>query len=132
MAGASDDHNRIAGNLFNELSNRLRVGRCEAFINDMKVKIPPQFGDAFYYPDVLVTCDPSDAAKYFRERSSFILKFSRRTPNAQIGARKPSLIDRFPASKPTFSWSRTTSWRQFSARRKSVGTARGLKANAAC
>jgi len=74
MAGASDDHNRIAGNLFNELSNRLRGGRCEAFINDMKVKIPPEFGDAYYYPDVIVTCDPADDAKYFREKPSYVFE----------------------------------------------------------
>lgn len=74
MAGASDDHNRIAGNLFGELRERFRGGGCEAFINDMKVKIPPQFGDAFYYPDVLVTCDPADDAKYFREKPSYIFE----------------------------------------------------------
>jgi Uma2 family endonuclease len=74
MAGASDDHNRITGNLFGELRERLRGGRCEAFINDMKVKIPPQFGDAYYYPDVLVTCDQSDDAKYFREKPSCIFE----------------------------------------------------------
>jgi len=74
MAGASDDHNRIAGNIFNELSNRLRGGKCEAFINDMKVKIPPRFADVFFYPDVMVTCDPTDNAKYFRERPSIIFE----------------------------------------------------------
>ena len=74
MAGASDDHNRIAGNIFGELRERLRGGKCEAFINDMKVKIPPKFADVFYYPDVLVTCDPADNAKYFRERPSYIFE----------------------------------------------------------
>ena len=51
MAGASDDHNRIAGNIFAELRERLRGHRCEPFINDMKVKIPPAFADVYYYPD---------------------------------------------------------------------------------
>lgn len=74
MAGASDDHNRIAGNIFAELRTRLRGGKCEAFITDMKVKIPPTFADAFYYPDLLVTCDPTDSAKYFRERPAVIFE----------------------------------------------------------
>lgn len=74
MAGASDEHNRIAGNIFAELRARLRGKRCEAFINDMKVKIPPVFADAFYYPDVLVACDPTDNAKYFRERPTVIVE----------------------------------------------------------
>src|SRR5438552_478647 len=66
MAGASDDHNRISGNIFSTLLERLRGKRCEPFMVDMKLKIPG--GQAFYYPDVLVACDPADNAKYFRER----------------------------------------------------------------
>lgn len=74
MAGASDDHNRIAGNIFGELRERLRGSRCEAFINDMKVKIPPAFVEAYYYPDVVVACDAEDGAKYYRERPSVIFE----------------------------------------------------------
>jgi Uma2 family endonuclease len=74
MAGASDEHNRIAGNIFSELRERLRGRRCEPFINDMKVRIPPAFAEAFYYPDVLVVCDPTDNAKYYRERPTVIIE----------------------------------------------------------
>jgi Uma2 family endonuclease len=74
MAGASDDHNRIAGNIFAELRERLRGHRCEPFINDMKVKIPPAFAEDYYYPDVLVACDPKDNARYFRERPTVIIE----------------------------------------------------------
>ena len=74
MAGASDDHNRIAGNIFAELRERLRGHSCEPFINDMKVKIPPAFADVYYYPDVLVACDPTDNARYFRERPTLIIE----------------------------------------------------------
>ena len=74
MAGASDDHNRIAGNIFGELRERLRGSKCEAFINDMKAKIPQHFANAYYYPDVLVTCDPADDARYFRELPSVIFE----------------------------------------------------------
>src|SRR5687768_17178933 len=72
MAGASDDHNRIAGSLFGEIYSHLRGKRCEAFTNDMKVRLPES--DAFYYPDVLVACDPSDNNRYFRERPSHIFE----------------------------------------------------------
>ncbi len=74
MAGASDDHNRISGNVFCELRDRLRGKRCEAFINDMKVMIPPEIAEAYYYPDVLVTCDPKDNAGYFREKPTVIFE----------------------------------------------------------
>jgi Uma2 family endonuclease len=66
MAGASDDHNRIAGNIFAELRERLRGKRCEPFMVDMKLKLADS--QAFFYPDVLVACDPADNEKYFRER----------------------------------------------------------------
>lgn len=73
-AGASDDHNRISLNIASELQQRLRGKRCEAFINDMKVKIPPKLASAFFYPDVLVVCDPADNARYFRERPTIIFE----------------------------------------------------------
>ena len=65
MAVASDDHNRIVANICGALLDRLRGKRCEPFMADMKLKIPGS--QAFYYPDVLVACDPADNAKYFRE-----------------------------------------------------------------
>jgi Uma2 family endonuclease len=74
MVGASDDHNRIGGNIFAELRERLRGRRCEQFISDMRAKMPPSFGPTYYYPDVMVVCDPTDNAKYFRERPSVIFE----------------------------------------------------------
>jgi Uma2 family endonuclease len=74
MAGASDDHNRIAGNIFSFLHSALRGKPCEPFINDMKAKIPTQLASAFYYPDVLVACDPTDKEKYYRERPVVIVE----------------------------------------------------------
>jgi Uma2 family endonuclease len=73
MAGASRDHNRIAGNVFKELSSRLGAGPCEAFMNDIKLRIPDP-ANVYYYPDVLVACDPADDAKYYVERPSYIFE----------------------------------------------------------
>lgn len=67
MAGASDTHNIIAGNLFASLHSQLRGKRCRPFIADMKVKVPPSYMDAFYYPDVFVTCGEGEAHAYCRE-----------------------------------------------------------------
>ncbi len=74
MAGASDDHNRLAGNIFAELREKLRGHPGEPFINDMKAKIAPGFADVYYYPVVLVACDPTDNARYFRERPTVIIE----------------------------------------------------------
>jgi len=74
MAGASDDHNRIAINIVSQLVERLRGKRCEPFGADMKLKMPDS--EAFYYPDALIACDPSDSATYFRERPTVVFEVS--------------------------------------------------------
>src|ERR1051325_8266186 len=72
MAGGSDDHNRITANICGELRERLRGQRCEPFMADMKLKIAGS--ETFYYPDVLVACDPTDNAEYFRERPTVVFE----------------------------------------------------------
>lgn len=58
QAGATDAHNTIAGNLFALLRNHVRGSGCRVYISDMKVRIESR--NRFYYPDILVTCDPRD------------------------------------------------------------------------
>lgn len=54
MAGASRQHNLIAGNVFGELRTQLRGRPCEAYINDMRVKI--SVTGLYTYPDVAALC----------------------------------------------------------------------------
>jgi Uma2 family endonuclease len=58
MAGASDPHVTIAGNLFASLLAHLRGTGCRVFISDMKARI--ESINRFYYPDVMITCDQRD------------------------------------------------------------------------
>ncbi|MBF2075129.1 MAG: Uma2 family endonuclease [Synechococcales cyanobacterium C42_A2020_086] len=58
MAGASDAHVTIAGNIFSLLRSHLRGTGCRVYISDMKVRLDAC--NCFYYPDVFVTCDPRD------------------------------------------------------------------------
>ena len=54
MTGGTMRHNRISGNIFRILSDRLDGGPCQVFINDMKLHV--QAADSVYYPDVFVYC----------------------------------------------------------------------------
>ncbi len=65
MSGASRNHNLIAGNIFALVRNHLRGSNCRVFISDMKVKIEDRQADIFYYPDLVVTCNPQDDRKFF-------------------------------------------------------------------
>ena len=58
MAGASDAHVTIAGNIFALLRNNVRGSNCRVYISDMKARL--EKFNRFYYPDVLVTCDTRD------------------------------------------------------------------------
>jgi Uma2 family endonuclease len=61
MAGAGEAHVTIAGNLFALLRAHVRGGPCRVYISDMKLRV--ERDDAFFYPDVFVTCHPADAAE---------------------------------------------------------------------
>ena len=66
-------HKRIAGSLFGQLGNHLRGHRCEAFAINMKVRIPPRFGNIFYYPDMVVTCTADeDDDEYYLSQPTII------------------------------------------------------------
>lgn len=58
VAGASDAHVTIAGNLYMALRNHLRGGHCSVYISDMKLRVEED--NAFFYPDVFVTCAAAD------------------------------------------------------------------------
>lgn len=58
MAGASDPHITVTGNIFTLIRNHIRGSGCRVFFTDMKTRI--EAINRFYYPDVMVTCDERD------------------------------------------------------------------------
>lgn len=58
MAGASDAHVTLALNLATLLRPTARQRGCRLYMSDMKVRLEQR--NCFYYPDLLVTCDPRD------------------------------------------------------------------------
>ena len=55
MSGASRRRNLIVFNLVGLLRDHLKRGPCEAYLNDMRVRIAPT--GLYAYPDVIVVCD---------------------------------------------------------------------------
>ena len=74
MGGASLAHNVIAGNIFADLHVTLRGKSCQPFINDMKAHIQKKQDEWFYYPDVMVNCDPAGQQKYYCDTPSVIVE----------------------------------------------------------
>jgi Uma2 family endonuclease len=87
MAGASDRHNRIAGNFYKRLDDHLGDGPCEAFISDMKVWVS-EF--VFYYPDVVIACDGPGADAYYRKQPRLIIEIS--SPGTERTDRSEKLV----------------------------------------
>jgi Uma2 family endonuclease len=71
MVGASDAHVSIAMNLAFLLKQTLKDTPCRAYISDMKVNVAK--ANAFFYPDVLVTCEAKDRDnRLFKQHPLFI------------------------------------------------------------
>jgi len=74
MAGASEDHNIVAGILFAALHSHLRGKPCRAYTADLKVRLEIPRTDIFYYPDVMVACDPRDTERYFKRHPKVLIE----------------------------------------------------------
>lgn len=58
MTGARQDHVLVSGNIHFALKQRLRGTPCRTYIADMKLRV--ETTDAFFYPDVMVSCHADD------------------------------------------------------------------------
>ncbi len=47
----------------------------------MKVRMKVSHGDLFYYPDVMVACEPDDRHRFYRERPKFWIEVSSEDKN---------------------------------------------------
>ena len=71
MTGASDSHNIIAGNLYILLRENLRGRPCQVFMSDLKLKVDT--ADAYFYPDLMVTCETAPDS-HFREQPKLVIE----------------------------------------------------------
>ena len=90
MAGASEEHNFISGNIFALLHAHLRGKRCRVFATDMKVRLYVSTTDIFYYPDVMVACDPRDTDRYFKRFPKVLIEVL--SPDTERTDRREKLV----------------------------------------
>lgn len=73
MVGVRRAHATVALNVGAAMREHLRGSPCLPFISDMKLRVAAV--DAFFYPDVMVTCDPRDRrADLFVEHPQLIVE----------------------------------------------------------
>ncbi|MGD1903480.1 MAG: Uma2 family endonuclease [Geitlerinemataceae cyanobacterium] len=74
MTGGTLNHNAIILNVALSLKLQLRGSGCRVFAESAKVRIETR--NAFYYPDIVVTCDDRDrpSKKQYAEHPSLIVE----------------------------------------------------------
>lgn len=67
MTGGTIPHNDIALNLYRALYPHLQSRGCRVNVSDVKVQVSPK--SRYYYPDLIVRCDPQDlnARKFIQQ-----------------------------------------------------------------
>lgn len=91
MAGSSAEHNLIIGNLVASLRSTLRGGPCRVFAIDVKVRLQVAREEIFYYPDLMVTCDPRDTEPYFQSYPKLIVEVL--SPSTERTDRREKLLN---------------------------------------
>ena len=87
MAGASDRHNLIAGDIYIALGIHLRNSPCQPFSGDIKVRVTSK---VYYYPDILVLCEENPENPYFRNQPILIIEIA--SPSTAAIDRREKLL----------------------------------------
>ena len=77
MAGASENHEEVAGELYARLRAFLKGKPCKVFKGDMKLRSKGKYKNSpivFYYPDVMIVCDPSDDHQDYKTKPKVIVE----------------------------------------------------------
>ena len=74
MGGASAKHGLIVTGLGLAIGSHARRKRCQLFMADMKLRVDHADQTYFYYPDLLLACDPQDRDPYYRRHPCLIVE----------------------------------------------------------
>lgn len=72
LAGATDRHNRIVTNILGHLWTATRKGPRRTYTSDVKVRVQTDVIERFYYPDVMVACEPGDTHEFYKVAPCFL------------------------------------------------------------
>lgn len=93
MAGASNQHNTIAGNWFALLHGKLRGKSCRPFNSDTKIRIEFPDHTRFYYPDALVVCHPNPVSDHFQDQPAVVVEvLSDSTRRTDLGEKRDAYL----------------------------------------
>jgi len=70
MAGASEAHNLLVGNLYFLLRPAAQARGCRVFFSDMRLRVSER---TFYYPDLMVVCG-EDPHPLYKERPCLVVE----------------------------------------------------------
>jgi Uma2 family endonuclease len=91
MAGGSERHNLIAGNLFAAFHSHLRGGECRVYVADFKVRLEINREDVFYYPDVMVACQRVGVDEYYLRYPTLVVEVL--SPSTEAIDRREKLLN---------------------------------------
>jgi Uma2 family endonuclease len=91
MAGTSEHHNLISGNVFASFHAHLRGGPCKAYMADFKVRLEINREDIFYYPDVMVACQRVGVEQYYLRYPTLIVEVL--SPSTESIDRREKLLN---------------------------------------
>lgn len=74
MTGASRTHGLIVNALAFALTPAARSKRCQLFTSDMKVRLEVGGKTIFYYPDLMLSCDPQDRESHYSHSPCLIVE----------------------------------------------------------
>ena len=74
MAGATERHNTIALNLAAACHSARGNSGCRPFMGDMRLRL--EGGHLYYYPDVMVVCNPQDTEPMFKSLPCLLAEVS--------------------------------------------------------
>jgi Uma2 family endonuclease len=93
MAGATQRHNDIAGNIFGTLHNRLRTRPCRPYGSDMLVQVKAGSDLRYYYPDVSIICRPAGPEARVQTEPSVIFEvLSESTARIDTGEKRMAYL----------------------------------------